>query len=53
MKHKKHLLSSSKKNELTRTSESVRAIRTEQTKETKFELGLMKTVDWFLNGDAI
>ena len=49
-KYKKHLLSSFQKTKSTHTSGSVFADRIEQVKKTKFELGLIKIVDCFLDG---
>ena len=49
---KKHLLSSFQKTKSTQTSGSVFADRIEQVKKTKFELELMKFVDFFLDGQC-
>ena len=46
-KYKKHLLSSFQKTKSTQTSGSVFADRIEQVKRTKFELELIKIVDFF------
>ena len=49
-KYKKQLLSSSEKTNPTQTSGSVFADTIEQVEKTKFELELIKIVDWFLDG---
>ena len=49
-KFKKHLFSSIQKTKSTPTSGSVFAERNEKVKKTKFELGLIKIVDCFLDG---
>ena len=49
-KFKKHLLSSFQKTKSKQTSRSVFADRIGQVKKTKFELELIKKVDWFLDG---
>ena len=49
-KYKEHLLTSFQKTKSTQTSGSVVADRSEQVKKTKFELELIKIVDWFLDG---
>ena len=49
-KYKKHLLSSFQKTKSTQTSGSVFADRIEQVKKSKFELELIKIVDYFLDG---
>ena len=51
-KHRKQLLSSFQKTELTQTSKSFFANRIEQVKKTKFEQELIKFVDYFLDGDC-
>ena len=49
-KYKKHSFSSFQKTKSTQTSGSVFADRIEQVKKTKFELELIKIVDFFLDG---
>ena len=49
-KFRKHLFSSFQKTKTTQTSGSVFAEKIEQVKKTKFELGLMKIEDCFLDG---
>ena len=49
-KYRKHLFSSIQKTKSTQTGGSVFAERIEKVKKTKFELGLIKTVDCFLDG---
>ena len=49
-KYKRHLLSSLQKTVSTQTSGSVFADRIEQVKKTKFEVELIKVVDYFLDG---
>ena len=51
-KYKKHLLSSFQKSKSTQTSESVFAERIEQVKKTKFEIELIKIVDYFPDGHS-
>ena len=48
-KYKKYLFSSFQKTKTTQTSGSVFAETIEKVKKTKFELDLIKIVDWFLN----
>ena len=52
-KFKKQLLSSFQKTKSTQNSGSVYADRFEQIKRTKFELELIKVVDFFLDGHGI
>ena len=49
-KYRKHLFSSFQKTKLTQTGGSVFAEGIEKVKKTKFELDLIKIVDFFLNG---
>ena len=49
-KFKQHFMSALKKNKSTQTSGSVFAERIEKFKKTKFELELIKIVDFFLDG---
>ena len=49
-RNKKHLFSSFQKTKTTQTSGSVFGERIEKVKKTKFELGLIKIVDCFLDG---
>ena len=49
-KRKKHLLSSFQETNSTQTSRSLFADRIEQVKKTKFELELIKILDYFLDG---
>ena len=49
-KYKKHSLSSFQNTKSTQTSGSVFSDRIEQVKRIKFELELIKVVDWFLDG---
>ena len=49
-KYKKHLLRSFQKTKSTQTSGSVFADRIEQVKRTKFELELIKIVNYFIDG---
>ena len=50
IKFKKHLFSSFRKTKTTQTSGSVFAERLEKIKKTKFELDLIKIVDFFIDG---
>ena len=49
-KFKQHFMSAFQKNKSTQTSGSVFAEKIEKVKKTKFELGLIKTVECFLDG---
>ena len=49
-KYKKHLFRSFQKTKTTQTSGSVFAERIEKVKRTRFELDLIKIVDYFLDG---
>ena len=49
-KYEKHLLSYFQKTKSTQTSGSVFADRIEQVEKTKFDLGLIKIVNCFLDG---
>ena len=49
-KYKKHLFNSFQKTKTTQNSGSVFAERIEKVKKTKFELELIKIVDFFLDG---
>ena len=49
-KYKKHLFGSFQKAKTLQTSGSVFAERIEKVKKSKFELGLIKFVDCFLDG---
>ena len=49
-KYKKHLFSSFQKIKTMQTIGSLFAERNEKVKKTKFELELIKLVDWFLHG---